>query len=137
MNLEEENTMAKATTDKQPKFKTVDEYFENQSEDTKKNLQALRAIIMKAAPEAEELINYDIPAYALAKGGKRDKQVMIAGYKDFVGFYIGTNILEHFAKELAKYKVGKASVQFPNNSILPEDLIVKIVNFKIKSFSKK
>lgn len=58
---------------------------------------------------------------------------MIAGYKDFVGFYTGTNILEHFAKELAAFNVGKASVQFPNNTTLPEDLIIKIVKFKIKS----
>jgi uncharacterized protein YdhG (YjbR/CyaY superfamily) len=133
MNLEQENIMTKAATDKKPKFKTVDEYFENQPEAAKKNLQALRAIIMKAAPEAEELINYDMPAFALAKGGKRDKQVMIAGYQDFVGFYTGTNILEHFAKELAEFKIGKASVQFPNNTTLPEDLIIKIVKFKIKS----
>lgn len=127
--------MTKAKVDKQPKFKTVDEYFENQSKDTQKNLQALRAIIMKAAPNAEELINYDIPAYALVKGGKRDKQIMIAGYQGFVGFYTGTNILEHFAKESADYKVGKASVQFPNNKPLPEDLIIKIVKFKKDSLS--
>lgn len=125
--------MAKAITNKQPKFTSVDEYFENQLTYTKKNLQALRVIIMKAAPDAEELINYDMPAFALAKGGKRDKQVMIAGYQDFVGFYTGTKILEHFAKELAEFKVGKASVQFPNNTALPEDLIIEIVKFKIKS----
>lgn len=127
--------MTKAKVDKQPKFKTVDEYFENQSKNTQKNLRALRAIIIKAAPNAEELINYDIPAYALVKGGKRDKQIMIAGYQDFAGFYTGTNILEHFAKELADYKVGKASVQFPNNKLLPEDLIIKIVKFKKDSLS--
>ena len=90
--------MTKAKAEKQPKFKTVDEYFENQSKDTLKNLQALRAIIMKAAPNSAELINYDIPAYALVKGGKRDKQIMIAGYKDFVEFYTGTNIWKTLPK---------------------------------------
>lgn len=117
------------------KFKTVDEYIESQPEDTKRTLLALRAIIMKAVPDAAELFNYDIPAYALVKGGKRDKQIMIAGYKTFAGFYTGTGVLEHFSKELAGYKVGKASVQFPNNQPLPKSLIVEIIKFKKKTLT--
>ncbi len=117
------------------KFKTVDEYIESQPEDTRKTLLALRAVILKAVPDATELFNYDIPAYALVKGGKRDKQIMIAGYKNFAGFYTGTGILQHFAEELAGYTVGKASVQFPNNQPLPKSLIAKIVKFKKKTVS--
>jgi uncharacterized protein YdhG (YjbR/CyaY superfamily) len=113
------------------KFKTVDEYIESQSEDTKRTLLALRAIIMQTVPVATELFNYDIPAYALVKGGKRDKQIMIAGYKTFAGFYTGTGVLEHFARELAAYKVGKASVQFPGKRPLPKALIVEIIRFKL------
>ena len=113
----------------------MDEYIENQPEDTKKTLLALRAIIKKAVPDAQELFNYDMPAYALVKNGKRDKQIMIAGYKNFVGFYTGTSILEHFSEALAGYKVGKASVQFPNNQPLPEDLIIKIIHLKKKAIT--
>jgi uncharacterized protein YdhG (YjbR/CyaY superfamily) len=117
------------------KFKTVDEYIESQPGDTKRTLLALRAIILKSIPDATELINYNIPAYALVKGGKRDKQIMIAGYKTFVGFYPGNGILEHFARELSGYKVGKASVQFPNNQPLPETLIIEIIKFKRKTLT--
>lgn len=117
------------------KFKTVDEYIESQPEDTWRTLLALREIIMQTAPDATELFNYDIPAYALVKGGKRDKQIMIAGYKTFVGFYTGTGILEPFSKELEGYKVGKASIQFPNNRPLPRALIVKIIKFKQKTLA--
>ncbi|MCG3160274.1 MAG: hypothetical protein JMDDDDMK_01343 [Acidobacteria bacterium] len=109
---------------------TVDEYIESLPTDTRKTLLALRAIIRKAVPGATELFNYDIPAYALVKGGKRDKQIMIAGYKAFVGFYPGSGVLEHFSEELADYKVGKASVQFPNDQPLPKKLIVEIIQFK-------
>ncbi|MGH9872807.1 MAG: iron chaperone [Pyrinomonadaceae bacterium] len=115
------------------RFKTVDDYIESQPGDTRRTLLALRAIILKAVPDATELFNYDIPAYALVKGGKRDKQIMIAGYKTFAGFYTGTGILGHFSKELAGYKVGKASVQFPNNRPLPKTLIIEIIKFKKKT----
>lgn len=117
------------------KFKTVGEYIENQTDSTKKTLLELRAIIMKTVPDAIELFNYEIPAYALVKGGKRDKQIMIAGYKTFVGFYTGTGILEHFSKELANYKVGKASVQFPSNQTLPKALIIELIKFKKMNLS--
>ena len=92
----------------------------------------MQKIILKAAPDAAELLNYDIPAYALVEGGKRDKQIMIAGYKKFAGFYIGTGILEHFSKQLANYTFSKASVQFPNGEALPENLIMRIVKYKAK-----
>jgi uncharacterized protein YdhG (YjbR/CyaY superfamily) len=120
---------------KTSKFKTIDEYIKKQSIETQNALQALRKIIKKAAPNATELINYDIPAFALVDGGKRDKQIMIAGYKTFVGFYTGTNILEHFSSCLSDYTVGKASVQFPNNKPLPEKLVIEIVRYKQKQIS--
>ncbi len=119
------------------KFKSVEEYINSLPLETKTTFLSLRTIIMKAVPNAEELINYDIPAYALVKGGKRDKQIMVAGYAKFVGFYTGTGILEHFANELTDYKLGKASVQFPNNKPLREDLIVRIINYKIKTIPSK
>ncbi len=112
------------------KFKTVDAYIESQPPDTRKALLTLREIIKNAFPDATELFNYDIPAYALVKGGKRDKQVMMAGYKNFVGLYTGTGILERFAEDLEEYTVGKASVQFPNGHPLPKGLIVKIIKHK-------
>lgn len=120
---------------KTSKFKTFEEYIKKQPLETQNALQSLRTIIKKAAPKATELINYDIPAFALVDGGKRDKQIMIAGYKSFIGFYTGTNILEHFSSRLSDYTVGKASVQFPNNKPLPEKLIIEIVRYKRKRIS--
>jgi len=112
------------------KFKTVDQYIDSQPLETKKTLLSLRAIIKKAFPDATELFNYDIPAYALVKGGKRDKQIMMAGYKNFVGFYTGTGILERFSEDLKGYTIGKASVQFPVGQPLPKALIIEIIKYK-------
>ncbi|RAJ08963.1 DUF1801 domain-containing protein [Arenibacter echinorum] len=46
-------------------FKTVQEYFESQPIKTKQALLELKQCILKVAPEATELFNYNIPAYAL------------------------------------------------------------------------
>lgn len=116
-----------------PKFNSVDEYFKSLSENSLETLLALRAIIQETVPNCTELLNYEMPAYALTEGGKRDKQIMIAGYKKFVGFYVGNNILNHFEKELKAFTVGKASVQFPVDKPLPKELIKQIILLKLNS----
>jgi uncharacterized protein YdhG (YjbR/CyaY superfamily) len=115
---------------KTSKYNSVQEYFNAQSAETLETLIALRNIIQKTFPDCKELLNYNIPAYALKKGGKRDKQIMIAGYKTFASLYVGNNILGHFKYELKDYTVGKASVQFANGKPLPKELIVRIIRRK-------
>ncbi len=113
-------------------FKSADEYMEHLAPKAKSKLQKLRACIYKAAPDAFELINYNIPAYAMVPGGKRDQQVMIAGYENHVGLYPGADTIEHFAKLLQQYKQGRGSVQFPLDEALPEKLIIEMVEYKQK-----
>ena len=112
------------------KFLSVDAYFRAQPEPTRKVLLELRDCILTAAPQAEELLNYNIPAYALVPGGKRDQQMMIAGYKNHVGFYPNPHTLEKFGSQLTAYKMGKGSVQFPLDKPLPKDLIVEMVKYR-------
>lgn len=90
----------------------------------------LRACIMQAAPDARELFNYGIPAYALVEGGKRDQQIMIAGYKKHVGLYPHPSTMEKFAGQLKGYKHAKGSVQFPLNEPLPAKLITEMIAYR-------
>lgn len=117
---------------KNEQFKTVEDYIESQPEDTKIALVALRSCILEAAPDATEMFNYGIPAFALVPGGTREQQIMIAGYKKHVGLYPHPTVMEHFDKELAAYKKGKGSVQFPLNEELPKELIVRMVKYRLK-----
>jgi len=67
----------------------------------------------------------------LVDGGKRDKQIMIAGYPKHVGFYPGPDVIEAFAKQLGAYTFAKGSVQFPLNKALPKTLIAKMVKYRL------
>lgn len=118
---------------KTPKYQSVKEYFEQQPAETVKQLFALKTIIQEVVPEGEELLNYEMPAYSLTKGGKRDKQIMIAGYKKFVSIYVGNNILNNFQNDLTEFTVGKASIQFPIDKPLPEKLIRQIILYKLNN----
>jgi uncharacterized protein YdhG (YjbR/CyaY superfamily) len=113
-----------------PEFNTVDDYINSQPVGTKESLYILKDCILKAAPDAKELFNYGIPAFALVENGKREQQIMIAGYKKHVGFYPHPTTIERFSEKLTMYKQGKGSIQFPINKPIPCELIIEMVKFR-------
>jgi uncharacterized protein YdhG (YjbR/CyaY superfamily) len=109
----------------------VDVYIAAQPPETQRALEELRACIWKAAPGVSELMNYNIPAFALVKGGKRDQQVMIAGYSRHVGFYPHPDVIDVFADQLAEYKFARGSIQFPLTRPIPGDLVIRMVKYRL------
>lgn len=81
----------------------------------------------KAAPEADEVISYNMPAFKYY-----GILVYFAAYKNHIGFYATPTGHLEFEKELSVYKQGKGSVQFPLNQPFPLDLIFRIAQFKMK-----
>ena len=106
---------------------SIDEYIAGFPPGTQKALEELRALIKACAPGAVETISYAIPTFDL--NGKH--LVHFAGYARHVGFYPIPSGLEAFKEDLAPYKRGKGSVQFPLDQPLPTDLIRRIVEFRV------
>ena len=104
----------------------VDRYISGFPENVRELLGQLRHIIREAAPDAEEVISYQIPAYKLY-----GMLVYFAGYKNHIGFYPTSSGITAFRQELSAYKGAKGTVQFPLDKPLPLDIIKKIVAFRI------
>lgn len=119
------------------KYETVDEYIESQPERARNKLKELRAYILEAVPDEEELINYNISAFALVKGVNREQQIMIAAYEKHVGLYPHPTVMEFFFIELKQYKHGKGSVQFPIDESLPKELIINMIKYRKTLLSNK
>lgn len=109
----------------------VDDYIAAFALPTRHMLDALRRVIWLAAPGVSELINYGIPAFALVPGGRRDQQVMMAGYARHVGFYPSVAVMTAFADRLAGYRRAKGSVQFALDQPLPEALVTEMVAYRL------
>jgi len=109
------------------KFQTVDQYISTFPPKTQKYLNDMRSVIRQAAPQAEEAISYNIPAFRLD-----GMLVWYAGYKEHIGLYPRVNVIEVFKKELTDYKLSKGTIQFPLDQPLPVDLITRIVKYRIK-----
>lgn len=97
----------------------VDQYIATHPPETQRAIQELRSCIWQAAPGVSELMNYKIPAFALVAGGRRDKQIMIAGYPKHVGFYAHPDTIDAFADRLAACKFNKGSIQFSLSRAIP------------------
>ncbi|EMM99073.1 iron chaperone [Leptospira noguchii] len=108
-------------------FKNINEYINLFPEDVQDKLRKLRSTIRKAAPNAEEKISYQMPAFAL-----NGNLVYFAAYKKHIGFYPTSSGIKKFQTELTKYKTTKGAIQFPMDQPLPLKLIAKIVKYRIK-----
>lgn len=109
------------------KPKNIDEYISGYPKETQKLLAQFRATVIKAAPDAEEVISYGIPAFKF-----NGLLVWFAAHSKHIGFYPRVSAIKAFSKELSAYKGAKGSVQFPIDQPLPLGLIRKIVKFRMK-----
>lgn len=112
---------------------TVDAYIGEFPPDVQAILEKIRMTIRKAAPKAEESISYRVPTFKL--NGR--PLVYFAAFKSHVSLYPMTApIKTKFKKEVAGYKGGKGTIQFPLAEPIPYALIGKLVRFKVAQAKK-
>jgi len=112
--------------------KNIDEYIASYPKDVQEILEKIRVTIRKAAPDAQETINYQIPTFTL-----KGNLVHFAAFKKHIGFYPAPSGIEKFKNELSGYESAKGSVQFPLDKPIPYDLISQIVKFRVKENLQK
>ena len=111
-----------------PASGSIDDYIAAFPAETQRALREMRSIISAAAPGATERISYSMPTFDL--NGKH--LVHFAGHTNHVGLYPIPTAVEAVKAELAPFKQGKGSVQFPLREPLPADLIRRIVEFRVR-----
>jgi uncharacterized protein YdhG (YjbR/CyaY superfamily) len=111
---------------------TIDAYIAGYPEEVQAILQQIRRTIHETAPEATEAISYGMPTFKL-----HGNLVHFAAFKNHIGFYPVPSGMAAFQEELAAYKQGKGSVQFPLDKPMPLDLIRRIVEFRVQESKGK
>jgi uncharacterized protein YdhG (YjbR/CyaY superfamily) len=108
-------------------FKSIDDYISAFPKNVQVILQKFRQVIHEAAPEAQEAISYQMPAFK-----QNGVLVWFAAHKSHIGFYPRVLAIEAFKDQLAQYEVSKGTVKFPLNELIPFDLIAEMVRFRVK-----
>lgn len=110
-----------------PMDEQVEKYFSSFDGVPLERLHTIRNLIFELIPEANEAIKYGIPTILY-----HGNLVHYAAFKNHIGLYPTPSGMDAFSEELAAYKQGKGSVQFPFAEPLPVALIKKIVQFRIQ-----
>lgn len=111
------------------KFNSVDEYISTYPKDVQNVLQQIRQAIKDTAPEAEETIRYNMPAFKL-----NGNLVWFSAFKNHISFYPRKSAMEEFKEKLTGYEISKVqgTIKFPLDKPIPYDLIKEMVKFRVQ-----
>jgi uncharacterized protein YdhG (YjbR/CyaY superfamily) len=115
-----------------PKPATIDDYIAIASPEVQSILQEIRQTIRNAAPAAEEVVSYRIPAFRL-----NGILVYFAAFKKHIGLYPPIRGDASLMKAIAPYAGPKGNLQFPLDQPIPYKLIERIVKLRVKQLSAK
>lgn len=124
------STAPKSTSSKSTE--TIDGYIEGFPPKVQAILQKVRATIAKAAPDAEEVISYRMPAFKW-----NGIVVYFAGWKEHIGLYPPIKGDAQLEKAVAPFAGPKGNLQFPLAKPIPYALLTKIVKHRLKQNAER
>jgi uncharacterized protein YdhG (YjbR/CyaY superfamily) len=110
--------------DSKVNYKSVDEYIALQPEQIRPTLELIRYTIKRAAPQAEEIISYQMPAYKF-----HGILIFFAAFKNHYSVFVRPRVMEVFKPRLKAFVLTKSAIRFPLNTPVQEDLISEIVKY--------
>ena len=117
-----------------PKSKavTVTGYIAGAPKEARSKLREIRAILRSVAPNAREVLKWGSPVF-------EENRILFSytAHKSHVNFMPTQPAMEPFKKDLADYKTGKDTIQFPYDKPLPKALIRRIATYRAKQVREK
>ena len=117
-----------------PKSKptTVTEYIAAAPKGARQRLREIRSVLKKVAPGATETLKWGSPVL-------EEKRILFSysAHKSHINFMPTGPALEPFRKDLARYKTGKDTIQFPYDKPLPKALLRRIATYRVKQVRGK
>ncbi|MES2951535.1 MAG: DUF1801 domain-containing protein [Pseudomonadota bacterium] len=111
---------------------TIDEYIQATPPEGQPHLRRLYAILKSVAPQAEEALKWGNPFFI-------EPRFLFAfsAHKAHLSFAPNEAGLEAFRMELKGHKTTKNFLQIPYNTPLPEDLIRRIAEYRVKVVAER
>ncbi len=117
---------------KPQKPKDIDTYISQFPADVQAILEKVRTTIRRAAPEAEETISYQMPAFR-----QHGILVYFAAWKNTSDCTRRSPVTRHWRKRSHGTLGRRAISSFPLDEPIPYDLIERIVKLRVKQDSAK
>jgi len=106
----------------------VEDYLADVSPEARATLEKLRQTIKSVAPNAVEVISYQVPTFKL------DGRMLVsyAAFKNHCSFFPGAAPIKAHQDELKSYQTSKGTIRFATGKPLPAALVKKLVRTRIK-----
>jgi uncharacterized protein YdhG (YjbR/CyaY superfamily) len=105
----------------------IDEYISAFSPEVQVILQQVRRVVRSAAPEAQEVISYLMPAFK-----QHGVLVYFAAFKNHIGFYPPVKGDKRLEEAAAPYAGEKGNLRFPLDEPIPFELIKRLTECRVK-----
>ena len=106
---------------------TIDEYISAFTTDVQAIRQQVREVVRSAAPDAQESISYQIPAFKL-----NGVLVYFAAFRKHIGFYPPVRGDARLEKAVSPYAGEKGNLRFPLDQPIPFGLIERVTKLRAK-----
>lgn len=115
-------------------YKTINEYHATFPKEMQDRMQTIRELVHNVAPEAEEVISYQIPAFKIGK----NFLIYYSAYAKHISLAHPWSeaLLKKFEADLKGVKVTKSAIQIPNDKPLPMDFLTRLLEFRKAEASK-
>jgi uncharacterized protein YdhG (YjbR/CyaY superfamily) len=107
----------------------IDDYLATTDEPKRGTLEALRRSVLRVVPDAEQCISYGLPAFRV------DGRVVagFAAFKNHLSYLPHSgDVLADVADDLEGYDRTSGSLHFPVDEPLPDDLVRRLVEAKLR-----
>ncbi len=107
---------------------TVDEYFAALPADKRPAMDILRATIRAAAPKADEVLSYKMPAF------KTHGHFLVSydAYKNHYSVFPASDaVVEALGDEIRPYLAGRGTIRFPANRPIPVETVTKVIGIRL------
>ncbi|HUH79469.1 MAG TPA: DUF1801 domain-containing protein [Methanoregula sp.] len=111
---------------------TIDEYIASFPPEVQEKLRSIRAVIHRAAPDAEETIRYRIPTFRL----NGVNLVHFAAFRDHLSFFPTSSGIGEFREELSSFVLSRGTIQIPLDVPVPDDIVERITRFRAEEVRK-
>jgi len=110
----------------------VDAYIARAPAGTREKLETLRRAIRSVAPDATEVVSYQMPGYSYPGYRYKGMFVWFGLQSGHIGLYLRPPTIENHRRELAKYGTTKSAVHLPLDEEIPTRLVHKLVRASLR-----
>lgn len=108
---------------------TVDGYLAGLADDRRPAMEALRETIRVAAPDAVEVISYQMPAFKL----RGRVLVSYAAFRRHISMFPASGVVvQGLGADILPFLHGRSTIRFPDGRPIPLELVSRVVAIRLQ-----